>query len=58
MKLHRWQTRSMFDRYNIIDAADRAAAVGKRFTGEQAANIGPAAQEPGLLSSGAVSSAA
>lgn len=26
-----WETRAMFDRYNIVDAADRAAAVGKRF---------------------------
>jgi len=31
MSLCGWTTRAMFDRYNIVDAADRAAAVGKRF---------------------------
>jgi len=32
MQLCGWETRAMFDRYNIIDEADRAAAVAKRFS--------------------------
>jgi hypothetical protein len=31
MKLCGWATRAMLDRYNIIDEADLAAAVAKRF---------------------------
>jgi hypothetical protein len=30
MQLCGWRTRSMFDRYNIIDETDRANAVAKR----------------------------
>ena len=32
-----WRTRAMFDGYNIIDEADLAAAVAKRFANGKAA---------------------
>ena len=45
----------MFDRYNIIDEADLAAAVAKRFpTGQVAAKLEGAAASGGRLSSSAV----
>jgi len=58
MKLCGWKTRAMFDRYNIIDEADLAEAVAKRFRDQQrqtngqiAANIGTPTAPPSPLSS-------
>lgn len=48
----------MFDRYNIIDGADLAAAVAKRFNGQVASKSEAPAPSPQSLSSSPVSSAA
>jgi integrase len=51
MKLCGWETRSMFDRYNVIDEADLARAVAQRFNGKQTANNPPAGGPAEALSS-------
>lgn len=52
MRLCGWRTRAMFDRYNIIDEADLAQAVAKRFNGKPTANSGtPTAATESLSSS-------
>jgi hypothetical protein len=43
----------MFDRYNIIDEDDLAAAVAKRFNGKQAANTGTPTDQPNPVTSSA-----
>jgi integrase len=43
MRLCGWRTRSMFDRYNIIDEQDLARAVARRFSGQGAAKSEPSA---------------
>lgn len=51
MRLAGWKTRAMFDRYNVIDEADLAQAVAKRFNGKQTANTATPTESAGSLSS-------
>jgi len=53
MQLCGWETRTMFDRYNVIDGADLAQAVAKRFNGKQTANTDTPTASPSSLSSSA-----
>jgi len=50
MKLCGWRTRSMFDRYNIIDEDDLARSVEMAFNGKQAANKAPVEQDANQVS--------
>lgn len=53
MKLCGWETRSMFDRYNIINEEDLAQGVAQRFNGKQAANTEGVASEADSVTSSA-----
>ena len=51
MKLCGWRTRSMFDRYNIINEEDLAQGVAQRFNGKHAANSGGPVRAPDAVTS-------
>ena len=50
MKLCGWETRSMFDRYKVIDEQDLASASARRFNGKGAAKSEPSTESSPSLS--------
>jgi hypothetical protein len=51
MRLCGWETRSLLDRYNIVDGADVDAAVAKRFNDTVAAQLATSTVSPDWLTS-------
>jgi hypothetical protein len=50
MKLCGWKTRSMFDRYNVIDEGELTTAVALRFNGRVTAKQTPSKRSPAAVS--------